>query len=717
MGLLNVRSNSNRSNLRTEPLRAGSVVPSFRGTYLERFLYLVEGIDDLSSLRQREAIQRELAWCRSRSADSLDQLRYQATLMVLSDLAGQGWRVQYRQRSVFLGRPDYSRGGPAQLDPAIVKAQIRDSMQEERLAKLCAPATQRFIHILERGDPKRKTILNLIRDGSELAESLRCLKPSPTVAALRTVVSPYLQLVEGETKDKHTGIRLIDIWRYFRYLWAIPYLATPGRNLFYLVRDCARADHPVIGIAALGNSVVQLGERDRFIGWSVDGLADRLARRSRRIRHHHHVEGNLDGLMADVAIDIEPEDEYQLRVGEEAKRIAHCLLTAVAGELSLISLRNLAKKSELAHPNSELIERLLKVAAASEHERRQSLRESDDAGRQLKRTESLRAWQKDSESPLYRRKRAQALADLLFAHLEFEKERLDAEPMPALMRLLAGDSGRKALRIALHANKKTRIGSNMMDIIVCGAVPPYGEMLGGKLTAMMMASPQVIHDYEQRYGGQPSEITSRLAGRPIVRPAALAFLGTTSLYHVGSSQYERIKIPAPTGGSIAYKRIGYTEGYGSSVLSGETTSFLRELVVRSEGMRRVNNVFGEGVSPRLRMIRDGLATIGIPQDVVLRHSCPRIIYGVSLASNTMPYLRGESNEPQYYFQPQDHETGTGSIVDFWLDRWLRPRSQRPESLGKLMEFSKQDVLLSKELEGVARSSPPFSGEMVSASQH
>ena len=123
MGLLNVRSNSNRRNLRTEPLRAGSVVPSFRGTYLERFLYLVEGIDDLSSLRQREAIQRELEWCRSRSADSLDQLRYQATLMVLSDLAGQGWRVQYRQRSVFLGRPDYSRGGPAQLDPAIVPTQ------------------------------------------------------------------------------------------------------------------------------------------------------------------------------------------------------------------------------------------------------------------------------------------------------------------------------------------------------------------------------------------------------------------------------------------------------------------------------------------------------------------------------------------------------------------------------------------------------------------
>ena len=38
-------------------------------------------------------------------------------------------------------------------------------------------------------------------------------------------------------------------------------------------------------------------------------------------------------------------------------------------------------------------------------------------------------------------------------------------------------------------NKKTKIGSSMMDIIVCGAIPPYSEMLGGKLVSMLMASP------------------------------------------------------------------------------------------------------------------------------------------------------------------------------------------------------------------------------------
>ena len=39
-------------------------------------------------------------------------------------------------------------------------------------------------------------------------------------------------------------------------------------------------------------------------------------------------------------------------------------------------------------------------------------------------------------------------------------------PLQALQRMLQHDAGRKAVRIALHSNKKTKIGSSMMDIIL-----------------------------------------------------------------------------------------------------------------------------------------------------------------------------------------------------------------------------------------------------------
>ena len=93
--------------------------------------------------------------------------------------------------------------------------------------------------------------------------------------------------------------------------------------------------------------------------------------------------------------------------------------------------------------------------------------------------------------------------------------------------------------------------------------------------------------------------------------------------------------------------IGHTEGYGSIILSSECTDSLREVATETHGMRRVNNIFGEGVSPRLRMTREGLTIIGVPQDLVLKHNCPRLVYGVRLAQNAFEYLRGETDTPVF----------------------------------------------------------------------
>ena len=91
-------------------------------------------------------------------------------------------------------------------------------------------------------------------------------------------------------------------------------------------------------------------------------------------------------------------------------------------------------------------------------------------------------------------------------------------------------------------------------------------------------------------------------GTPVVRPADLVFL--TSLYHVGSSQYERIRIPGPRN-QVTFDLIGLTEGYGSTLLSSECTDSLRVVATETPGMPRVNNILGEDVSPRLRMTREG----------------------------------------------------------------------------------------------------------------
>ena len=73
-----------------------------------------------------------------------------------------------------------------------------------------------------------------------------------------------------------------------------------------------------------------------------------------------------------------------------------------------------------------------------------------------------------------------------------------------------------------------------------------------------------MRDYKLRYQDRESDIASKLKGEKVVRPAELVFIGTTSLYNVGSSQYNRLRLPkgllgrrvAKFGGSDWVTRVG-----------------------------------------------------------------------------------------------------------------------------------------------------------------
>ncbi len=58
----------------------------------------------------------------------------------------------------------------------------------------------------------------------------------------------------------------------------------------------------------------------------------------------------------------------------------------------------------------------------------------------------------------------------------------------------------------------------MTDITVCGAVPPYNAILGGKLVAMLAAGPEMVEAYRERYQEAESEIA--LTQNPRTAPHA-----------------------------------------------------------------------------------------------------------------------------------------------------------------------------------------------------
>ena len=70
-----------------------------------------------------------------------------------------------------------------------------------------------------------------------------------------------------------------------------------------------------------------------------------------------------------------------------------------------------------------------------------------------------------------------------------------------------------------------------------------------------------------------------------------------------------------------------TESFGTVQFASDTTDTLAAAARLANSKRRlVNNLFGEGMSPKLRSLRLGLDALGLSPDEYLRHHSPRLLY-------------------------------------------------------------------------------------------
>ena len=61
----------------------------------------------------------------------------------------------------------------------------------------------------------------------------------------------------------------LNIFRFFRFYWSSPYSEYVGRRIKLLIRDNALPRKPLIGIAALGSSIVHIPDRDSWVNWNT----------------------------------------------------------------------------------------------------------------------------------------------------------------------------------------------------------------------------------------------------------------------------------------------------------------------------------------------------------------------------------------------------------------------------------------------------------------
>ena len=142
--------------------------------------------------------------------------------------------------------------------------------------------------------------------------------------------------------------------------------------------------------------------------------------------------------------------------------------------------------------------------------------------------------------------------------------------------------------------------------------------------------------------------------------------------------------------------MGITEGFGTVFFSKDTTNLFAEILQLQDGGKRINHVFGEGTSPRFRMISRGLASIGIRADAFLRHHSPRIVYSINLAKNTNNFLLGIDDVVDYGFNISDENdviNKTQELIEYWYSRWMSKRLETVDIEDRLRNFKISNFIL------------------------
>lgn len=213
---------------------------------------------------------------------------------------------------------------------------------------------------------------------------------------------------------------------------------------------------------------------------------------------------------------------------------------------------------------------------------------------------------------------------------------------------------------------------NIMDAYVLGAIPPYNQLLGGKVVASLLRSKEIYNDFAKLYGGSKGIISKKKKRARLLAVTTSSSLGRSSVYN-------RLKI----GNTRYLTSLGYTGGWGHFHIPDKLFNELRSYLRTKDHKYADFHRFGNGPNWRLRTTRAALDAIGFRADM-LKHGIRREVFIAWLASNSEEILKTGDGEPNL----KDLQS-TSEIADLAVKRWMIPRAvSRPD----YKEWSQEDLL-------------------------
>lgn len=223
----------------------------------------------------------------------------------------------------------------------------------------------------------------------------------------------------------------------------------------------------------------------------------------------------------------------------------------------------------------------------------------------------------------------------------------------------------------------------IMDAYVLGALPPYSQLLGGKLVSCLIRTKDVRDDFLKKYAHTRGIISGKRKKARLVMVTTSSSLGRSSIYN-------RLRLD----GKEYFAPIGFTGGWGHFHVPDSLFASLRDYLRDADHKYVDGHKFGQGPNWRLRTIRAAFDSLGFDADM-LRHGIQRELFVCRLATNAENVLRGASTHAVYRHLKTVEEVGALA-----RDRWLVGRAERMPDFRhwQVEEFEK---LLSSRMNGMS----------------
>jgi hypothetical protein len=223
--------------------------------------------------------------------------------------------------------------------------------------------------------------------------------------------------------------------------------------------------------------------------------------------------------------------------------------------------------------------------------------------------------------------------------------------------------------LKIPAEDLDKVINKSMQAQRIGALPPYNQILGGKMAAFSLASNELRNSYIKKYKG----VTTILQER-IIDPHLL-FITTTSAFGK-SSIYNRLKYQDQ---KVAYS-LGFTKGSGTFHITEDLYSEMQSFLKRNK--IDINTTFGYGPSRKVKLIDRAFSLLDLRE--YHYHNIKREVFLFPIAKNLHNVIK--NGVRPIYFQRNLQD-----LTEFWKERWALPRITRDSSY---KDFAAKNYLLS-----------------------